>query len=110
MRELLKHPKSIITVVGLTLGGTLAFYTYTTYMQKFLVNTVGLSKQDRTLLSFCSLLIFALLQPAFGSLSDRIGRRPLLIGFGILGTILTVPILTALSSTSSKWMAFLLLV
>ena len=110
IQELLKHPKAIMTVIGLTLGGTLAFYTYTTYMQKFLVNTVHLSKQDATLLSFSSLLIFALLQPAFGRLSDRIGRRPLLIGFGILGTLLTVPLLTALSTTSSKWLAFLLLI
>jgi MHS family alpha-ketoglutarate permease-like MFS transporter len=107
--ELLKHPKAIITVVGLTLGGTLAFYTYTTYMQKFLVNTVHLSKGDSTLLSFISLLLFALLQPAFGSLSDRIGRKPLLIGFGVLGTLFTVPLLTALSHTSSMYSAFFLL-
>lgn len=110
LRELFKHPKAIMTVVGLTLGGTMAFYTYTTYMQKFLVNTVHLPKQDATLLSFCSLFIFAILQPAFGSLSDRVGRRPLLIGFGILGTLFTVPMLTALSTISSKWMAFLLLI
>jgi len=66
VKELLKHPKAVLTVVGLTLGGTLAFYTYTTYMQKFLVNTVHLSKEGSTLISFFSLLIFALLQPVFG--------------------------------------------
>ena len=73
----LKHPKALSVVVGLTLGGTLAFYTYTTYMQKFLVNTVGLTKGQSTTLTFCSLLIFALLQPVFGALSDKVGRRPL---------------------------------
>jgi MHS family alpha-ketoglutarate permease-like MFS transporter len=41
-------------VVGLTLGGTVAFYTYSTYMQKFLVNTVGLTKDESTLLTFSS--------------------------------------------------------
>jgi len=109
IKELLKHPKAVLTVVGLTLGGTLAFYTYTTYMQKFLVNTVHLSKEESTLLSFFSLLIFALLQPVFGDLSDRIGRRPLLIGFGVLGTLCTVPLLTALSHTTSSYSAFFLL-
>lgn len=109
LSELLKHPKALLTVIGLTLGGTLAFYTYTTYMQKFLVNTVHLTKSQSTLISFLSLLLFALLQPVFGLLSDRIGRRPLLLGFGILGTICTVPLLTALSHTSTQWGAFILL-
>ena len=107
--ELLKHPKALLTVVGLTLGGTLAFYTYTTYMQKFLVNTVHLTKEQSTLISFISLFIFACLQPVFGGLSDRIGRRPLLLGFGILGTLCTVPLLTALSTTTSMWGAFFLI-
>jgi MHS family alpha-ketoglutarate permease-like MFS transporter len=109
LRELLKHPKAVLMVVGLTLGGTLAFYTYTTYMQKFLVNTVHLSKGQSTLISFVSLLLFAIMQPVFGSLSDRIGRRPLLIGFGVLGTLCTVPLLTLLSHTTSQYAAFFLL-
>lgn len=106
---LTQHPKAILLVVGMTLGGTLAFYTYTNYMQKFLVNTVGLTKDVSTLISFVSLLIFVILQPFFGALSDRIGRKPLLIGFGILGTVFTVPILTALSQTHSAWISFFLL-
>ena len=109
IRELLKHPKALLTVIGLTLGGTLAFYTYTTYMQKFLVYTVNLSKAESTLISFISMLIFALIQPLFGALSDRIGRRPLLISFGVLGSICTVPLLTALSHTTSLYTAFFLL-
>jgi MHS family alpha-ketoglutarate permease-like MFS transporter len=109
LRKLLQHPKAIATVVGLTMGGTLAFYTYSTYMQKFLVNTTGMSKDQSTLLTFCSLLLFALIQPLFGGLSDRIGRKPLLIGFGVLGTIFTIPLFTALKSADSMLAAFLLI-
>ncbi|WP_222165664.1 MFS transporter [Edaphocola aurantiacus] len=109
IKELMKHPRQLMTVIGLTLGGTLAFYTYTTYMQKFLVNTVQLTKEQSTLISFITLLLFACLQPVFGALSDKIGRRPLLLGFGILGTLCTVPLLTALSHTTSMIAAFFLL-
>jgi MHS family alpha-ketoglutarate permease-like MFS transporter len=104
-----KHPRAVLTVVGLTLGGTLAFYTYTTYMQKFLVNTVHLTKERSTIITFWLMLIYAGIQPLFGWLSDLYGRKPLLIGFGVLGTLLTVPILTTLSHTSSEAQAFLLI-
>ncbi len=110
VKELLKHPKAILTVIGLTLGGTIAFYTYSIYMQKFLVNTVHLTINQSTFISFISLLLFALMQPLFGLLSDHIGRRPLLIAFGILGTVATVPLLTAISTATSQWIAFLLII
>ncbi len=108
MRELLRHPKEVALVVGLTMGGTLAFYTYTVYMQKFLVNSVGLSRDQATLISVSSLFFYMLLQPVFGLLSDKVGRRPVLMGFGVLGTLCTVPLLTALTQTRDAFTAFLL--
>ncbi|WP_295465910.1 MFS transporter [uncultured Pseudomonas sp.] len=109
MRTLARHPKEFFTVVGLTMGGTLAFYTYTTYMQKYLVNSVGMSKTDATSISAATLFLFMLLQPLVGAISDKIGRRPVLIAFGVLGTLFTYPILTALGSVTTWWGAFWLI-
>ncbi|MED1138674.1 MFS transporter [Bacillus paranthracis] len=109
VRALMKHPKAVLTVVGLTLGGTVAFYTYTTYLQKFMVNTVGLPKEVVSWINFAALLIFVVLQPIAGLLSDKIGRRPLLMAFGILGTLLTAPIFFFMEKTTEPIVAFLLM-
>ncbi len=109
LRALRQHPRAVLLVLGLTMGGTLAFYTFTTYMQKFLVNTTGLPLTVATAVCFGSLLVFALLQPLCGALADRVGRRPLLLFFGVAGTLGTVPLLTALGHAPGPWAALGLL-
>ncbi|TFV90144.1 MFS transporter [Oxalobacteraceae bacterium OM1] len=106
LKQLAQHPKEVLLVVGLTMGGTLAFYVYTTYMQKFLRLSVGLTDAQTTAVSAASLLFAMCLQPLYGALSDRFGRRPLLVGFALLGTLFTVPLLTAIRNASGPWEAF----
>jgi len=100
-RELLKYPKELFTVVALTAGGTVSYYTFTVYMQKFLVNTTGFSKDDATTISALGLLVFMVIQPLYGLLSDFVGRRFMLIAFGAGATVFTVPILAQLSQPQS---------
>ena len=102
------HPRETATVMMLTAGGTLAFYAYSIYMQKFLVDTSGFTKETASQISALSLLGFMLIQPLFGALSDRIGRKPLMVGFGVLGTLLTYPIFTTLAGTRDATTAFLI--
>ncbi len=108
LKALLEHPREVAIVVGLTLGGTIAFYTFTTYMQKFLVNTSGFSKDTATLIAACALFIYMLLQPIVGAISDVVGRRPVLVSFGVLGTLCTVPLLTTIADTRDPYVAFVL--
>lgn len=102
------HPREAFTVLLLTAGGTLAFYAYTTYMQKFLVNTAGIPVESASWVMTGALLLYALFQPAAGALSDRIGRKPLMVGFGVLGVLCTVPIFMTLETVQSPLMAFFL--
>jgi MHS family alpha-ketoglutarate permease-like MFS transporter len=109
LRALMRYPRELMLVVGLTMGGTAAFYTYTTYMQKYLKLTVQLTSEQTTLVTAGSLLFAMCLQPIYGALSDVIGRKWLLIGFGVAGTLFTIPLLTALQTASGALEAFFLI-
>jgi MHS family alpha-ketoglutarate permease-like MFS transporter len=102
------HPKQALTVMLMTAGGTLAFYAYSTYMQKFLVNTSGFSREAATAITAAALFVYMLLQPVAGALSDRVGRKPLMVGFGVLGVAFTWVIFRTLETATSSFVAFLL--
>ncbi|SEL77045.1 MFS transporter, MHS family, dicarboxylic acid transporter PcaT [Roseateles sp. YR242] len=111
MRELFKHHgKAFLIVLGFTAGGSLAFYTYTTYMQKYLVLSVGMDKKTASTVMTAALFVYMCMQPLFGALSDRIGRRTSMLLFGLLGMLATWPILTALKTVSSPYAAFGLII
>ena len=103
-----RHPREVLLVMALTAGGTLAFYAYSTYMQKFLVNSAGFGRQTATAIMASALFIYMLLQPLAGWLSDRVGRKPLLLAFGIGGVLFTTAIFTRLETVTSSFGAFLL--
>lgn len=106
LRSLLgENLRPFLIVVALTAGGSLSFYTFTTYMQKYLVLTVGMTKPDATLLMTGVLVLFMVIQPAMGALSDRIGRRANILIFAALAMALTVPIFTLLAQAHSFWVA-----
>ncbi|WP_086870686.1 MFS family transporter [Kosakonia pseudosacchari] len=108
LKGLWRNRKAFIMVLGFTAGGSLTFYTFTTYMQKYLVNTAGMHANVASVIMTVALFVFMLIQPVIGALSDKIGRRSSMLLFGGLATLCTVPILSALHSVTSPYAAFAL--
>jgi MHS family alpha-ketoglutarate permease-like MFS transporter len=106
LRGLWKHRRAFLMVLGFTAGGSLSFYTFTTYMQKYLVNSAGMDAKNASALMTLALFIFMLVQPLMGALSDKIGRRNSMLIFGAGATLCTVPILTLLQRSESGWLIF----
>ena len=109
LRGVWRHPRELFLVFGLTMGGTAAFYTFSTYMPTFLANTVKLPREQANLLSFITLAAFAVMQPVLGAISDRVGRKPVLLWFGIMGTACTYWIMTTMAGTKDFTTILLLL-
>jgi MHS family alpha-ketoglutarate permease-like MFS transporter len=105
---LLRYRKQVLLSIGISIGGSVAFYTFTIYLQKYMVNTAGFSRDRATLIATVGLLIYMVFQPLFGLLSDLIGRKPVMLIFGIGGTVLTLPIMQALGATHDSGTALLL--
>ncbi len=109
-KELLKYKRELGTIIGFTIGLTVSFYTFTTYVQKFLVNTAGFSKNDSTLITIIALFVFMLAQPVAGILGDRVGRKRIMIIYGVLAAITTVPVMYLLENTHQIWPAAVLVI
>jgi metabolite-proton symporter len=105
---LLRHKRAVLIVFAFTMGGSLYFYTFTTYMQKYLVNTAHMDASIVSIIMTAVLIVYMCLQPVFGTLSDRIGRRNNMILFTALGALAAAPLLFALGQVSSPVTAFLL--
>lgn len=108
LRLFIDHPRETAIVMALTAGGGLGFYTYTTYMQKFLVNTAGIDKPVASQVMTWVLVTFLAFQPIAGWISDVFGRkRTLAIAFGA-SAIVAVPVLSAIARVQSPLQAYLL--
>jgi MHS family alpha-ketoglutarate permease-like MFS transporter len=104
LRELGKYRKESLLIIGFTIGLTITYYTLTTYVQKFLVNTSGFSKSDSTLIMVITLLVFMLAQPLAGLLGDVMDRKRMMI-IAVSLSFLTVPAMMLLGATPSFWWA-----
>ena len=115
--EVLRHPRAFLVVLGITSVGSLVFYVFTTYMQKYLLltneGTPGAETFNKgtiaDMMTLC-LLVFIFMQPIAGKISDKIGRKNNMLIFVIGMVILPIPMLSLIGSAKSVLVAGILIV
>jgi len=105
---LTRHPRETAIVFALSAAGGLAFYCFTTYMQKFLTNTAHFSKTTATEITAASLVVYLFIIPLFGWLGDKVGRRALLVAAFGVGALAAWPIMSAIAGATDASLAFAL--
>jgi MHS family alpha-ketoglutarate permease-like MFS transporter len=93
------HPRESLLICGITTGATIAYYTWTAYLPTYAQVNADFDKGDSLIVGTISLAFFALLQPLGGMLSDRIGRKPMLLFFAVGFAVLSVPLLHAITDS-----------
>jgi hypothetical protein len=104
LRAFREHPRAVARVVGFTVGGTVAYYTFAVYLPSYAQQAKGTSTEAALWASVAAQVALMVVLPLFGALSDRVGRRPLLIYIGVVFVLLSVPLFAWLSS--SGWSLF----
>ncbi len=103
------HWRPLLLVFLITAGGTVAFYTYTINAPAIVKSTFGSERAvTATWINLLGLILLMSIQPIGGLLSDRVGRKPLLVFFGVGGVLYTYVLLTYLPQTRSPVIAFAL--
>ncbi|WP_138760256.1 MFS transporter [Modestobacter altitudinis] len=103
------HWRPLLLVFLITAGGTVAFYTYSVNAPAIIKSTIGADHaMTATWVNLLGLVFLMLLQPVGGLISDKVGRKPLLVFFGIGGVLYTYVLLTFLPQTTSPLAAFAL--
>jgi MFS family permease len=97
-RSLLKHWRILLPGMLMVLMTTVSFYTITAYTPTFGRTVLKLTQADALLVTLCVGASNLVWFPAMGALSDRIGRRPLLISFAVLAVCTAYPAMSWLVS------------
>lgn len=109
MRELLtRYGKPLLLCFLITMGGTLAFYTYSVNAPAIVKAAYKDQAMTATWINLAGLIFLMLLQPVGGIISDKVGRKPLLLFFGFGGVVYTYVLITYLPQVHAPIVSFLL--
>ncbi len=79
VRQIMAHPMLLLRVIGLTVGGTVIYYVWAVAAPSFAISNRGIDAGGALWAGVVAQVIFIGSLPLWGMLSDRIGRRPVLL-------------------------------
>ncbi len=99
----------VLTLAFSALFGVSLYY-FITYANNHLSGVVGMPRVEALLASGIALAVYVIVNPFLGALSDRIGRRPIVLTAGLGLTVLSIPIFLALNTGIFAWALLALIV
>ncbi len=93
-RSMAENWQIVLAGMLLVVMTTVSFYLITVYTPTFGKNVLKLSEVDSLIVTFCVALSNLFWLPVMGAVSDRIGRRPVLMAFTLLTILTAYPAIT----------------
>ncbi|QQS00331.1 MAG: MFS transporter [Austwickia sp.] len=93
-----RHWRTGLQVIGMTMGLTITYYVWSVAMQPYAVKTLKFSQGDGFTASIIGNIVFVLCLPVWGKISDRIGRKPLMLVAMLGSAIMYIPMLNLIQN------------
>jgi MFS transporter, MHS family, shikimate and dehydroshikimate transport protein len=104
------HPKNILLAMGARFAENGFFYIYATFVLAYATQALGMNRQDILNGVLIAAFIETFTIPAFGGLSDNLGRRPVYIFGAIFSALMSFPLFMLLGTKTPQlaWIAIVL--
>lgn len=101
------YPREILKIVGMSVAWTVSFYITMTYLPTYMKTVVKLSFQQSMLANIIVLVFFIVLIPVMGHLSDKYGRKPILLTSCLGFALLSYPVFALINQGGTFFMTLL---
>lgn len=108
LHGLAENKRSLARIVGFSLASTIVYYTWAIGLSGFAITTKGVPASGALWATVAANLIFMATLPLWGKLSDRFGRKPIFLTYGVAFVVLSFPLMAALND--SAWRMFVVMV